>query len=175
MFLKVDNDGAELMSSGRLFQATRPVTQNARLLMYAGWSWSRRCMNWKGKEWTVMQRAWMLPTRQRNAWRKLLNRRMLRREMLLLLGELVSPQFQLHFTNVVCFGVEFQSCCLLCVFLNSGCCCRFFDEISVCLMLGELWWLWTWGFDCLEKWDWNHLGTWARSPLTMSCSGVNGR
>jgi len=28
---KVDNVGAELMSSGRLFQATGPATQNARL------------------------------------------------------------------------------------------------------------------------------------------------
>jgi len=31
MFLKVDNVGAERRSSGRLFQATGPVTQNARL------------------------------------------------------------------------------------------------------------------------------------------------
>jgi len=31
MFLNVDNVGAERMSSGRLFQATRPATQNARL------------------------------------------------------------------------------------------------------------------------------------------------
>jgi len=31
MFLKVDNVGAERMSSGRLFQANRPATQNARL------------------------------------------------------------------------------------------------------------------------------------------------
>ena len=31
MFLKVDNVGAERMSSGRLFQATGPATQNARL------------------------------------------------------------------------------------------------------------------------------------------------
>ena len=31
MFLKVDNVGAERMSSGRLFQATGPATQNAKL------------------------------------------------------------------------------------------------------------------------------------------------
>jgi len=31
MFLNVDNVGAERMSSGRLFQATRPATQNAWL------------------------------------------------------------------------------------------------------------------------------------------------
>jgi len=31
MFLKVDNVGAERMSSGTLFQATGPATQNARL------------------------------------------------------------------------------------------------------------------------------------------------
>jgi len=31
MFLNVDNVGAEQMSSGRLFQATGPATQNARL------------------------------------------------------------------------------------------------------------------------------------------------
>jgi len=31
MFLNVDNVGAERMSSGRLFQATGPATQNARL------------------------------------------------------------------------------------------------------------------------------------------------
>jgi len=31
MFLKVDNVGAERMSSGRLFLATGPATQNARL------------------------------------------------------------------------------------------------------------------------------------------------
>jgi len=31
MFLKVDNVGADRMSSGRLFQATGPATQNARL------------------------------------------------------------------------------------------------------------------------------------------------
>ena len=30
MFLNVDNVGAERMSSGRLFQVTRPATQNAR-------------------------------------------------------------------------------------------------------------------------------------------------
>jgi len=32
MFLNVDNVGAERMSSGRLFQATGPATQNARLV-----------------------------------------------------------------------------------------------------------------------------------------------
>jgi len=32
MFLNVDNVGAERMSSGRLFQATGPATQTARLL-----------------------------------------------------------------------------------------------------------------------------------------------
>jgi len=31
MFLNVNNVGAERMSSGRLFQATGPATQNARL------------------------------------------------------------------------------------------------------------------------------------------------
>ena len=31
MFLNVDNVDAEQMSSGRLFQATGPATQNARL------------------------------------------------------------------------------------------------------------------------------------------------
>jgi len=31
MFLKVDNVGAELMCSGRLFQATGRATQNVRL------------------------------------------------------------------------------------------------------------------------------------------------
>jgi len=31
MFLNVDNAGAERMCSGRLFQATGPATQNARL------------------------------------------------------------------------------------------------------------------------------------------------
>jgi len=31
MLLNVDNVGAERMSSGRLFQATGPATQNARL------------------------------------------------------------------------------------------------------------------------------------------------
>jgi len=31
MFMNVDNVGAELMSSGRLFQATGPATQNVRL------------------------------------------------------------------------------------------------------------------------------------------------
>jgi len=31
VFLKVHNVGAEQMSSGRLFQATGPATQNARL------------------------------------------------------------------------------------------------------------------------------------------------
>jgi len=31
MFLNVDNVGAERMSSGRLFQATGPAPQNARL------------------------------------------------------------------------------------------------------------------------------------------------
>jgi len=31
MFLKVDNVGAKRMCSGRLFQATGPATQNARL------------------------------------------------------------------------------------------------------------------------------------------------
>jgi len=33
MFLKVDNVGAERMSSGRLFQATGPATQNANMLI----------------------------------------------------------------------------------------------------------------------------------------------
>jgi len=33
MFLKVDNVGAERMSSGRLFQATGPASQNVRLIM----------------------------------------------------------------------------------------------------------------------------------------------
>jgi len=32
MFLKVDNVGAERICSGRLFQATGPTTQNARLV-----------------------------------------------------------------------------------------------------------------------------------------------
>jgi len=31
MFLNVDNVGAEQISNGRLFQATRPATQNAQL------------------------------------------------------------------------------------------------------------------------------------------------
>jgi len=31
MFLKVDNVGTEQLSSGRLFQASGPATQNARL------------------------------------------------------------------------------------------------------------------------------------------------
>jgi len=31
MFLNIDNVGAERMSSGRLFQAIGPATQNARL------------------------------------------------------------------------------------------------------------------------------------------------
>jgi len=33
MFLKVDNIGAEQMSSGRLLQTTGPATQNARLII----------------------------------------------------------------------------------------------------------------------------------------------
>jgi len=32
MFLNTDNVGAKRISSGRLFQATKPATQNARLL-----------------------------------------------------------------------------------------------------------------------------------------------
>ena len=41
MFLNVDNVGAERMSSGKLFQATGPVTQNARLPSCIALSWER--------------------------------------------------------------------------------------------------------------------------------------
>ena len=49
MFLNVDNVGAERMSSGRLFQATGPATQNARLpscSLVLGTTKSPRVTNW---------------------------------------------------------------------------------------------------------------------------------
>jgi len=51
MFLKVDNVGAERICSGRLFQATGPATQNARLpscsLVLQGTTKSPRAAEWR--------------------------------------------------------------------------------------------------------------------------------